>query len=302
MALPDYEAWALFAAVADHGSFRAAASASGVSVPTVSKAVARLEDALGVALFHRTSRRVTLTVAGERLADRARAIVASGAAAEEAAGADAGHLAGPVRMTAPMSLGLACLGEPLAEFCAAHPAVTIDVMLSDARCDLVGEGIDIALRIAEMQDSSLLSQTIAPIETLLLASPEYIALFGMPAHPDELPRHRLLGYGHEQRAAPIRLSGPGDERAVATPTGPVFTNNGDLMLPLLIAGQGIGMLPRFIAGAALDRGELVPVLTGWSTPGLTLNLVTPPSRLRPARVTALVQHLVGTLKGHPLFG
>lgn len=290
----------MFAAVADRGSFRAAAEASGLSVPTVSKAVARLEDALGVALFHRTSRRVSLTAAGERLADQARAIVASGVAAKEAARADAGELSGPIRMTAPMSLGLACLGQPLADFCAAHPAVTVDVLLSDAHCDLVAEGIDFALRIAELEDSSLLSQTIVPVDILLFASPAYLAMFGDPVHPDDLSRHRLLGYGHAQRAAPLRLTGPDGERVTVNPTGPVFTNNGDLMLPLLVAGQGIGLLPRFIARAAVDRGELVPVLTDWSPAHVALHLVTPPSRLRPARVTALAQTLVAALRDDPL--
>lgn len=300
MQLPDFEAWALFAAVADHGSFRHAASASGVSVPTVSKAVARLEARLGLALFHRTSRRVTLTAAGAGLADHARAIVASGSAAEEAARADAGDLAGPIRLTAPMSLGLVCLGDPIAEFLATHPGVTIDVVLSDAQCDLVAEGIDLAVRIAEMADSSLLSQQIAPMAFALVASPAYLAGHGRPRHPRDLAAHRLLGYGHHNRAAPIRLVDRSGERMSVAPSGPLFTNNGELMLPLLLAGQGIAVLPEFIVGAALGDGRLVRVLEEWSTPPAALHLVSPPSRLRPARVTALAAHLVRSLKAHCL--
>ena len=296
MALPDYEAWALFAAVAERGSFRGAAEVSGVSVPTVSKAVARLEMRLGVALFHRTSRRVTLTAAGEGLAVHARAIVASGAEAEEAARADAGDLAGPIRLTAPLSLGLACLGEPLAQFMMAHPLVTIDCIVSDAQCDLVGEGIDLALRIAAQSDSSLLTKSIAPIPAALIASPSYIERHGAPRHPRDLAGHRLLGYGHANRATPIRLTGPGGETVQVEPNGPLFVNNGDLMLPLLIGGGGIAMLPTFIAGAALHDGRLVRVLEDWHPPAASLSLVSPPSRLRPARVQALADHLVKALK------
>lgn len=299
MALPDYEAWALFAAVAARGSFRNAAEASGVSVPTVSKAVARLETRLGVALFHRTSRRVTLTAAGEGLAAHARAIVASGAEAEEAARADAGELAGPIRLTAPLSLGLSCLGVPLAEFLAAHPRVTIDCMLSDAQCDLVGEGIDMALRIADLADSTLLAQSIAPIPAAIVASTTYLARHGTPQHPRELNRHRLLGYGHARRDAPIRLTGPDGETVQVEPTGPLFVNNGDIMLPLLLAGEAMAMLPNFISGQPLIDGRLVPVLADWHLPPLALSLVSPPSRLRPARVRALATHLVRSLRSDP---
>ena len=299
MALPDFEAWALFAAVADTRSFRAAATASGVSVPTVSKAVSRLEARLGVALFHRTSRRVTLTAAGEGLAMHARAIVASGAEAEEAARADAGELAGPIRLTAPLSLGLSCLGAPLTAFLAANPAVTIDCVLSDAQCDLVAEGIDLALRIADLSDSSLLAQAIAPIPTAIIASPAYLDQHGTPTHPRELRAHRLLGSGHANRAAPLRLLGPAGEMVQVDPTGPLFVNNGDLMLPLLIAGQGIAMLPTFICGEALRDGRLVRVLDDWHSPPVSLSLVSPPSRLRPARVQALASHLVASLRADP---
>ena len=299
MTLPDFEAWALFAAVADSGSFRAAATASGVSVPTVSKAVSRLETRLGVALFHRTSRRVTLTAAGEGLAVHARAIVASGADAEEAARADAGDLAGPIRLTAPLSLGLSCLGEPLAQFMIAHPRVAIDCILSDAQCDLVADGIDLALRIAVLDDSTLLAKAITPIPATLMASPAYLARYGHPLHPRELSAHRLLGYGHASRSAPIRLTGPEGQSVSVEPTGPLFVNNGDLMLPLLLAGEAMAMLPTFIAAEALRDGRLVPVMADWHPPAATLSLVSPPSRLRPARVQALAAHLVSTLRAHP---
>lgn len=301
MALPDYEAWALFDAVATHGSFRGAAKATGLSVPTVSKAVHRLEAALGVALFHRTSRSVTLSAAGERLSFQARAMVVAAAQAEEAARIDAQTLAGPIRMTAPLSLGLCSIGAPIAEFLSAHPAVTIDCMLSDAQCDLVANGHDLAIRIGELSDSSLLAQSIAPVPASLLASPAYLDRYGEPQHPRDLEHHRLLGYGHENRRAPVRLVGPGKETVSVQPRGPLFVNNGELMLPLLVAGEGLAMLPHFIAREALRAGRLVPVMPDWQPPPLTLHLLTPPSRLRPARVGALARFLVDRLRNDEAF-
>lgn len=301
MALPDFEAWALFDAVASHGSFRGAAKATGLSVPTVSKAIHRLEAQLGVALFHRTSRSVTLSATGERLALHARALVVAAAQAEEAGRIDAQSLAGPIRMTAPLSLGLACLGPLLADFLSAHPLVTVDCLLSDAQCDLVGDGLDLALRIGELPDSSMLAQTIAPVSASLLASPAYLDRYGEPQHPRDLERHRLLGYGHESRRAPVRLVGPGGESASIQPRGPLFVNNGEVMLPLLVTGEGIAMLPHFIASDALRSGQLIPVMRDWRPPPLTLHLLTPPSRLRPARVGSLARFLVDRLRNDEAF-
>jgi DNA-binding transcriptional LysR family regulator len=295
MSLPDYEGWACFVAVADGGSFTAAATALGLSKASVSKAVTRLEASLGIALLHRSSRVVTVSTAGAGLLGEAQAMVTAATAATEAARGDRADLAGPIRLAAPMSFGIKVLGPPLAAFLAAHPAVEIDVMLSDARHDLVAEGIDLGLRIGSMEDSSLLARTIAPVAASVLASPAYLVQHGTPRHPLDLSGHRLIGYGHRERTMPLRFH-RGDEEATVIPTGPLFTNNGDIMIPLLIAGGGIAVLPDFIAADALAAGTLVGILTDWSLPQAYLHLLSPPSRLRPARVRALSDHLVDTLK------
>ena len=295
MALPDYEGWACFVAVADGGSFTAAATALGLSKASVSKAVTRLENSLGIALLHRSSRVVTVSTAGAGLLEEAHAMVTAATAATEAARGDRVDLAGPIRLAAPMSFGIKVLGQPLAAFLAAHPAVEIEVMLSDARHDLVAEGIDLSLRIASLEDSSLLARTIAPVAASVIASPAYLAEHGTPRHPLELAGHRLIGYGHRERTMPLRFHRAGEE-ATVIPTGPLFANNGDIMIPLLIAGGGIAVLPDFIAEEALRSGTLVPILTDWSPPQAYLHLLSPPSRLRPARVRALSDHLVDTLK------
>lgn len=295
MAHPDYEGWASFVAVADGGSFTAAASALGVSKATVSKAVSRLEASLGIALLHRSSRVVSPSTAGQGLLDEARTMVAAAMAATEAARKDRESLAGPIRLAAPMSFGIRVLGRPLAEFLARHPGVEIDVMLSDARHDPVAEGIDLTLRIAPLADSSLLSRTIAPIESMIVASPAYLDTHGAPRHPHELSKHRLIGYGHRDRAQPIHLK-RGSEDVSVSPTGPMFANNGEIVVPLLLAGEGVALLPEFIARDELATGRLVPILGDWSLPQSFLHLLSPPTRLRPARVRALSDHLVEYLK------
>ncbi|NJS14668.1 MAG: LysR family transcriptional regulator, partial [Sphingopyxis sp.] len=206
-----------------------------------------------------------------------------------------GALAGPIRLTAPMSFGIRALGAPLADFASLHPEVTLDVTLSDDQCDIVAEGYDLALRIAALPDSSLLSRTVAPIALLVVASPGYLAAHGTPRHPLDLGLHRLMGYGHRREVRPLRFAREG-ETAVVMPGGPLFANNGDIIVPMLLAGQGLAMLPEFIVADELSAGTLVPVLTEWALPDVRLQIVMPPSRRRPARVDALVEHLAAALK------
>jgi DNA-binding transcriptional LysR family regulator len=295
MALPDYEGWACFVAVADGGSFTAAAASLGLSKASVSKAVTRLETSLGIALLHRSSRVVTVSTAGAGLLGEARAMVAAATAATEAARGDRVDLAGPIRLAAPMSFGIKVLGAPLAAFLERHPAIEIEVMLSDARHDLVAEGIDLSLRIARLDDSTLLARTIAPVAASVIASPAYLETHGTPRHPLDLARHRLVGYGHRERAIPLRFHREKEE-ATVVPAGPLFANNGDIAVPWLVAGGGIAALPDFIAEEALVSGALVRILTDWSLPQSHLHLLSPPSRLRPARVRALSDYLVDVLK------
>ncbi len=295
MALPDYEGWACFVAVADSGGFTAAAGGGGRGAAGVSEGVARRGASLGITLLHRSSRVVAVSTAGAGLLDEARAMVASATAATEAARGDRVDLAGPIKLGAPMSFGIKVLGPPLATFLEQHPAVEIEVLLSDARNDPVAEGIDLTLRISPLADSSLLARTIAPVAASVIASPAYLEKHGTPKHPLELAGHRLIGYGHRQRAMPLHFHRKGEE-ATVLPTGPLFANNGDIAVPLVVAGVGIAVLPDFIAADELASGAVVPILTDWSMPQAHLHLLSPPSRLRPARVRALSDHLVETLK------
>jgi DNA-binding transcriptional LysR family regulator len=294
MRLPDLEAWAIFAAVAEHRSFSGAAEAIGLSKATVSKAVTRLEVQLGVSLFHRTSRRLALTEAGQPLADHAARIVAEAHAAEEAARSGASQPAGRVRMAAPMTFGVSKVAPVVAEFLAANPAIEIELHLSDARVDIVAEGFDVALRIADLPDSSLRARRLCAITTHLVAAPAYLAAHGTPTHPSQLADHRLLGYTNV--TGPWRFRGRDGGDVSVRAHGPLASNSGDALLPALLGGLGIARLPAFILGDAIASGALLEVLQDWAPAPVGLHLMTPPSALRPARVEALIAFLTERLR------
>ena len=289
MRLPDFEAWAIFACVVEHRSFSGAAAAIGVSKATVSKAIARLEAQLGTALFHRTSRRLTLTDSGTALAERAGRILAEAQAAEEAAIDSAKAPSGLVRIAAPITFGIRFVADAIADLLTEHPGIQIDLRLSDARVDIVADGFDIALRIADLPDSSLRARRLAPVQSRVVAAPAYLAQHGTPRHPADLAHHACFLYANAIGAWQFRKA-DGEEAAVR-PAGPLITDNGDAMMPALLAGLGIARLPDFIIDRELADGRLVEILADWSPMNVALHLLTPPSTLRPARVELVIDFL-----------
>lgn len=295
MRLPDLEAWAVFATVVEHRTFSGAAAALGASKATVSKAITRLEQATGASLFHRTSRRLALTESGASLADRAAALLADAQALDECAREATSEPAGRVRLAVPMSFGLAHVAPLIARFMADHPGIDIDMNLSDARLDLVGDGYDLALRIAALPDSTLRARKLRDIALHIVAAPTYLERRGVPRHPGELGQHDCFAYAYFSTPEHWRLTRADGETAVVRPNGRLRANNADATLPALVAGQGIAIAPDFIVGPALATGALVPILADWSPPSVALHLVTPPGPLRPRRVTLLLDFLAEAL-------
>ena len=294
MKLPDLEAWAIFACVVEHRSFTAAATALGTSKATVSKAIARLEAHIGAALFHRSSRQLVLTGMGGQLASRAAAILAEAQAAEDCAREEATAPSGLVRVAAPMAFGLKHIGPLLADFMALHPAISVDVQLSDARADIIGGGFDLALRIAALPDSSLKARRVGEVRSHLVGAPSYFDRNGRPRHPADLAHHRVFDYTNI--AGAMTFTGPGREVASIRADGPLRSNSGELFLPALRAGLGLAPLPDFIVAEDLAAGTLEAILPEWQPPPVGIHILTPPTGPRPRRVGLLIDHLADRLK------
>lgn len=299
MRLPDLEAWAIFAKVAELGSFSGAARELGLSNPTVSKAIGRLEARLGFALLSRTSRRLSLTEAGRASLDRASRILAEGEAVEEEAADQSTLPRGLVRVSAPLSFGTAYLGAALPGFLDAYPEITLDLALSDRRVDLVAEGFDFALRIASLEDSSLLVRKLCTVRILLVGAPAYFDTRGRPTHPAELLRHDALVYtGSAQRGA-WRFSHSLFGEEVVEPPVRLWADNADMLNPLLLARQGLALQPEFLVWQGLRDGTLEIGMPDWSPKPLGLHLVMPPNPLRPRRVQLLIDYLAKALADPP---
>lgn len=293
--LPDFEGLAIFAKVVELRSFAAAATELSLSKATVSKAVTRLEGRLGARLFNRTSRRLALTDAGQKLAERAARLLADGEAAESEALAQSATPRGLVRLAVPMTFGVRTVAPLLPEFLEQYPEVSIDLHLGDATVDLIGEGFDAGLRIARLPDSSLIARRLCAMPRYTVAAPSYLARWGRPTHPMHLAQHKCFGYAYLSTPGVWHYTNASGEQASVRPAGQLRVNNGEAVMPALLAGLGIADLPDFIVGDAVASGEVEVILKDWKQPEGAVHLVTPPGGPRPARVEVLADFLAKRL-------
>jgi DNA-binding transcriptional LysR family regulator len=290
--LPDFEALAIFAKVVELRSFAAAATELALSKATISKAVSRLEERLGARLFNRTSRRLALTDAGQQLSERAARLLSDGEALENEALAQSATPRGLVRLAVPMTFGVKAVAPLLPEFLKTYPEVSIDLHLSDATVDLIGEGFDAGLRIARLPDSSLIARRLCAMPRYTVAAPSYLKRYGRPTHPMHLAQHKCFGYAYLSTAGAWHYTNAAGEQASVRPAGQLRVNNGEALMPALVAGLGIADLPDFIVGEAIASGKVEVILKGWAQPEGAVHLVTPPGGPRPARVEVLADFLV----------
>ena len=276
-----------FVRVVETGSFARAAERMGLSKPVLSRRVARLEEQLGARLLTRTARGAHATDIGQSYYARAANILVELEAAQEVVAEAVTQVAGPVRLSAPLSFGIMYLADALADFAKLHARVELDVEYDDSTVDLAGGGYDLAVRIGKLADSSLIARRIAPVRKVAVASPTYLEARGRPERPSDLTAHDILIYANEQ----WRFRVGNRWETVRAPVR-MRANNGELLRAAAAAGLGVCLLPSFIAAPALEAGTLEPILLDYPLEEGALYAVMPPGRATTARVRALVDFLV----------
>ena len=276
-----------FVRVVETGSFARAADRMALSKPVLSRRVARLETQLGARLLTRTARGTHPTDIGQAYFARAAGVLAELEAAQEVVAEAVTQIAGPIRLTAPISFGVAYLAPALSEFAQAHPRIELDICLEDKMVDLSEGGYDLALRIGSLPDSALVARRIAPVRKVVVGSPSYLDRAGRPSYPADLSDHSILLYTNETWR--FRSDGAWESPRV-TPV--LRSNNGDMLRSAAEAGLGLCLLPSFIAAPGLEARTLEPVLMDYDPGHAALHAVMPPGRAATARVRALIDFLV----------
>ena len=293
-----YEEMHNFVRVVEAGSISKAAEQLGLAKSGVSRRLAELESRLGVRLLTRTTRRSSLTEAGRTYYEGAVRLLSDVAELDTLVADSEASLEGRLRLAAPLSFGLAHLTPAIDAFAREHPGVLIDIDFSDRQIDLVAQGVDLAIRIAELRDSSLKARGICPIRLMLCASPDYLERRGVPQRPGDLSRHRVLHY--DIGGGPVlRLSdGRGGQRQL--PVRPrLQANNGDFLRDMAVAGHGIIVTPTFIVWQAVAVGDLVPVLRDYWPPPLNAYAVYPQTRYLSRRARVFIDFLTERFGANP---
>lgn len=282
-----------FARAGSLGSYTAAARSLSVSPSAVSKSIQRLERHLGVRLFTRTTRSLSLTPEGRDLHERALRLLREAEEIEQAAMTARSEPSGTLRVAASLPIGLHVIAPALPSFRKLHPKVTVDLRLTDRMVDIVEEGIDVAVRIGDLSDSRLLSRKLASHRLCCFASPAYLAARGTPAHPDELEGHELVNLRYQSTGQgfrwPFRIGGREIE---IVPAASVVVDVSDAVVATLAAGGGIGMSASFIAAPYVARGDLVPILSDFAVERHNITALWPESRRANPAVRAFLTLLL----------
>lgn len=285
-----------FNAVVDAGSFVKAADALNMSKAAVSRYVVDMETRLGVRLLHRTTRRLSLTEEGQVFYARSKELLAELQEAEDEITSRSDAASGLLRINAPFTFGILHLAPLWGAFKAQHPKVTLDVTLADRLVDLVEEGYDVAIRIATLESSTLVSKRLATTRMVLCASPTYLAQHGTPTHPADLAQHSVISYSYWATKDEWRFNGP--EGPVSVKTNPcIHTNSGDTCRAAALSHQGVILQPTFLVGKDLSDGTLLELMPEYRSIELGIYAVYPTRKHVSAKVRALIEFLAARFAG-----
>jgi DNA-binding transcriptional LysR family regulator len=286
-----------FVAVVETGSFTAAADRLGSAKSAVSRRVSSLEERLGVQLLRRTTRRLNVTDTGQSFYERSARILADLEEAESAVLLQHGELNGTLRIAVPLSFGIRHLCEPVAEFSRRNPRLQFDLDLNDRRIDLLEEGVDLAIRIGQLADSSLIARRLFEVRTVVCGSPAYFQEYGTPTRPEDLSTHKCLVYGNLADPGKWVCKDKKGERHRVDVVAAMTASSGDFLCAAATQGLGIAMQPTFIAGKSIASGDLVPVLSDYEWPVTPAYAVYPPPRHLSYRVREFIDYLAGYFSG-----
>jgi len=286
----DLVALKAFVTIMESGSFNRAADLLEASATTVSRRISDLESALGVKLLNRTTRHIDLTEAGRQFYSDVVNILESLEEAEEKLQTGRETIKGNLRIAAPLSFGVGRIAPILPVFMKRHPELKVHLQLEDRFTDLVAEGIDVAIRIGSLKDSTLVATRLASIPMIFCASAEYLAIHGEPVIPEDLSAHECLHYSLLSTRENWTFS-TGDDVPDVEISGPLSTNNGDVLKEAAIQGLGIMGTPTFIVEDTLEDGRLKAILTEYNPEPLGLYAVRPSRHFTPARVRVLIEFL-----------
>jgi DNA-binding transcriptional LysR family regulator len=279
-----------FVEVVEAGSFTAASDKKGLSRAVVSKYVMQLEEHLNARLLNRTTRQLSLTEIGRLYYEQCKSILAEIEEVEACASEASANPRGQLSVNAPMSFGVLHLGPAIAAYCKRYPLVQISLDLNDRLVDVVAEGYDVVIRIAQLRDSSFIAREIAPCRRVLCASPDYLKTYGVPKVPQDLTLHRCLCYTNHPNENIWTMNGPQGTENVRV-NGPVSANNGEILKSAAVEGLGIALEPTFIVGPEIKAGRLRLILPDHQVPDININAIYPSRRHLSTKVRTFVEFL-----------
>lgn len=281
----------LFQTIAEQGSLVAAARETGLSATRVSERLAALEAHYGVVLFNRTTRSLSLTEEGRTLLEGARTVLAEIEDLDARIRYGANTLSGPIRLSTPVDLGRTVVSSVIDQFTIDHPAISVELSLSDGYVDIVGQGFDLAIRYGTVTDSSLRVRSLGSIRRIVCAAPAYLDRHGTPRTPDDLTQHACLVMRFGVTLDNVWRFGSGASAREVTVRGNKIVNDGYLVRQWALAGQGIILKSELDVAQDLADGRLVALLEEYAAPAYPLQIMFPPGRAQPRRVGALAEAL-----------